>query len=58
MIKDVETNSTLRQIEQIKINCAKEFFKQLTIDGYTVEFHEQLNNKKIKQIVDTVLINN
>lgn len=56
--KDVENNSTLRQIEQIKINCAKEFFKQLTIDGYTVEFHEQINNKKIKQIVDEVLINN
>ncbi len=54
--KDVETNSTLRQIEQIKINCAKEFFKQLTIDGYTVEFHEQINNKKIKQIVDEVLL--
>lgn len=53
--KDVETNSTLRQIEQIKINCAKEFFKQLTIDGYSVEFHEQINNKKIKQIVDEVL---
>jgi type III restriction enzyme/adenine-specific DNA-methyltransferase len=34
---------------------AKEFFKQLTIDGYTVEFHEQINNKKIKQIVDEVL---
>lgn len=29
--KDVETNSTLRQIEQVKINCAKEFFKQLTM---------------------------
>ena len=56
--KDVETNSTLRQIEQIKINCAKEFFKQLTIDGYTVEFHEQINNKKIKQIVDEVLLDN
>lgn len=56
--KDVENNSTLRQIEQIKINCAKEFFKQLTIDGYTVEFHEQINNRKIKQIVDEVLINN
>lgn len=53
--KDVETNATLRQIEQVKINCAKEFFKQLTIDGYTVEFHDQLNNKKIKQIVDEVL---
>jgi type III restriction enzyme len=53
--KDVENKSTLRKIEEVKINCAKEFFKQLTIDGYTVEFHEQLNNKKIKQIVDEVL---
>ena len=56
--KDVENHSTLRKIEEVKINCAKEFFKQLTIDGYTVEFHEQLNNKKIKQIVNEVLINN
>jgi type III restriction enzyme len=54
--KDVENQSTLRKIEEVKINCAKEFFKQLTIDGYTVEFHEQLNNKKIKQIVDEVLM--
>lgn len=53
--KDVENNSSLRKIEQVKINCAKEFFKQLTIDGYAVEFHEQINNKKIKQIVDEVL---
>ena len=53
--KDVENQSTLRKIEEVKINCAKEFFKQLSIDGYTVEFHEQLNNKKIKQIVDEVL---
>jgi type III restriction enzyme len=53
--KDVETNSTLRQIEQVKINCAKEFFTQLTIDGFTVEFHEQINDKKIKQIVDEVI---
>lgn len=54
--KDVENQSTLRKIEEVKINCAKEFFKQLTIDGYTVAFHDQLNNKKIKQIVDEVLI--
>ncbi|SHI53172.1 type III restriction-modification system endonuclease [Flavobacterium haoranii] len=54
--KDVENQSTLRKTEEVKIKCAKEFFKQLTIDGYTVEFHEQLNNKKIKQIVDEVLM--
>ena len=54
--KDVENQSTLRKIEEVKISCAKEFFKQLTVDGYTVEFHEQLNNKKIKQIIDDVLV--
>ncbi len=53
--KDVENQSTLRKTEEVKISCAKVFFKQLTIDGYSVEFHEQLNNKKIKQIVDEVL---
>ena len=54
--KDVENKSTLRGIEQAKIDCAKVFFNQLTIDGYTVNFQTQLNNKKIKQIIDDVLV--
>lgn len=54
--KDVKDESNLRKIEEVKINCAKEFFKQLTIDGYSVAFHEQINNKKMKQIIDDVLI--
>jgi type III restriction enzyme len=53
--KDVENESTLRGIEKAKIDCAKEFFNQLTIDGYKVEFKTQLNNKKIRQIIDEVL---
>jgi type III restriction enzyme len=53
--KDVENQTDLRGIEKAKINCAKVFFSQLTIDGYKVEFHEQLNNKKIKQIIEDVL---
>jgi type III restriction enzyme len=53
--KDVENQSSLRKVEEVKINCAKEFFNQLTIDGYRVEFHTQINNKRIKQIVDEVL---
>jgi len=52
--KDVENESTLRGIEKAKIDCAKEFFNQLTIDGYKVEFKTQLNNKKIRQIIDEV----
>jgi type III restriction enzyme len=53
--KDVENKSQLRGMEEAKIECAREFFKQLTLDGYKVEFHDQLNNKKIKQIIDDVL---
>jgi type III restriction enzyme len=53
--KDVENQTSLRAIEQAKIDCAKVFFAQLTIDGYKVEFKTQLNNKKIRQIIDEVL---
>lgn len=53
--KLVEGKSDLRGIERVKINCAEEFFKQLTIDGYKVSFHTQLSNKKIKQIIDDVI---
>jgi type III restriction enzyme len=53
--KDVENETSLRGIEQAKIDCAKVFFTQLTIDGYKVEFKTQLNNKKIRQIIDEVL---
>ena len=53
--KDVENQTSLRGIEQAKIDCAKVFFTQLTIDGYKVEFQTQLNNKKIRAIIDEVL---
>lgn len=53
--KDIDKESSLRKIEDVKINCAKEFFNQLTIDGYKVEFKTQLNNIKIRQIIDDVL---
>lgn len=53
--KLVENKSTLRGIEDAKIKCAEAFFKQLTIDGYTVSFHTQLSNKKVKQIIDEVI---
>ena len=52
--KMVENQSSLRGIEQAKINCAEIFFRQLTLEGYTVSFHTQLNNKKIKQIIEEV----
>lgn len=53
--KDVENQNSLREIEKAKIECAKVFFNQLSIDGYKVEFKTQLNNKKIRAILDDVL---
>ncbi len=53
--KLVEKKSTLRGTENAKIKCAEAFFKQLTIDGYTVSFHTQLSNKKVKQIIEDVI---
>ena len=55
--KLVENQSTLRGIEDAKIKCAEVFFKQLTLDGYTVSFHKQLSNKKVKQIIEEVINN-
>lgn len=53
--KAVENKTSLRGIEKAKIECAEAFFKQLTLDGYTVSFHTQINNVKIKQIIDDVI---
>lgn len=53
--KDVENNDALRGEEAIKISCAEIFFKMLADDGYKVQFHTQLGNKRMKQIIDEVL---
>lgn len=53
--KDVEDKSTLRDSEAAKIECARVFFDILRQDGYTVYFHDQLNNKQIAQIICEVL---
>lgn len=53
--KLVENKSSLRGIEQAKIKCAEAFFRQLTVDGYTVSFHTQLSNKKVQQIIEDVI---
>ena len=55
--KLVENQSVLRGVEDAKIKCAEVFFKQLTLDGYKVSFHKQLSNKKVKQIIEEVMIN-
>lgn len=53
--KDVADKTSLRATEKIKIECARLFFDTLTQDGYTVHFHDQLNNKQMAQIIQEVL---
>lgn len=53
--KMVENQSTLRGIEDAKIKCAEVFFEQLKIEGYEVTFKTQLNNKKVKNILEEVI---
>lgn len=53
--KDVEGKTTLRPVEQVKIDCAQKFFEQLKIDGYSVNFKTQLDNKKMTEIVKELI---
>lgn len=53
--KDVENKSTVRGVEEAKINCAKVFFENLSAQGYSVQFHTQLRNKKMLQIIKEVI---
>lgn len=53
--KDVENKSSLRGLELLKINNAKQFFKKLQQDGYDVRFKDQLNNYSIKNIINDIL---
>jgi len=53
--KGVENKAQLRGEEQMKIDCAKKFFDQIKLEGYKVEFRTQINNRKMKQIINDVL---
>ncbi|MCM1224825.1 MAG: type III restriction-modification system endonuclease, partial [Lachnospiraceae bacterium] len=53
--KSTESEISLRDNENIKISCAKRFFEQLKIDGYTVHFKRQLSHEKMKSIIDEIL---
>lgn len=53
--KDTEDKSELRGTEAARIECAKIFFENLRLDGYTVHFRTQLNNRQMIQIVREVL---
>ena len=53
--KDVETKSSLRPTEQVKIDCAKILFEQLRLDGFEVRFETQISDKKMQEIVTDLL---
>ena len=53
--KDVENKNNIRGSEKVNIECAKVFFSNLSEDGYTVHFRDQLNNKQMAQIINEVL---
>ena len=53
--KGVEGKSSLRPIEQVRIDCAKKFFEQLQLDGYEVVFRPQINNEDMTKIVGELI---
>jgi len=53
--KDTENKSELRGTEAANIECAKVFFENLSLEGYTVYFRDQLNNRQMIQIVNDIL---
>ncbi|MEE3483362.1 MAG: type III restriction-modification system endonuclease [Bacteroidales bacterium] len=53
--KGVEGKSSLRKDEQLRIDCAEMFFKQLQVDGYEVKFRTQINNEEMKKIVEDLI---
>ena len=53
----MENKSSLRGDEAAKIECAKVFFENLSLDGYKVYFRDQLNNKQMVQIMSEVVGN-
>lgn len=53
--KDVENKDELRELEKVKIDCARVFFETLSKEGYPIHFREQLKNSQMAQIIHEVL---
>ncbi len=53
--KDTENKSELRETEAAKIECARVFFENLSLEGYKVYFRNQLNNRQMLEIVKSVI---
>lgn len=54
--KDVEGKTSLRPVEQVRIDCAKRFFEQLQLDGYKVNFRTQIHNQDMAKIINELMI--
>lgn len=53
--KDVPNDEAKRTVEDAKIENARLFFEQLKLDGYEVKFCQQLQNKKMANIISELL---
>ena len=56
--KGVDIPSNLRDVEEKKISCAKQFFNQLREDypELNINFRDQLNNQQLRTIIDDVIL--
>lgn len=53
--KDVDNDSDLRGEEDMKIKCAKVFFKSLEEEGFKVYFRKQIHGKQILEIINSIM---
>lgn len=56
--KNVESERSLREDENYKIECAKKLFKQLEEEGINIKFKKQLSNSKIGTIIRNIIDSN
>lgn len=53
--KDYEKETSLREEEQYRIDCAEAFFEALKADGINVSYKRQLKNDKMINIINDIL---
>lgn len=53
--KDVDKESSLRNVEKLRIDSAKKFFETLQIDGVNVRFEKQLKSDDMESLIRKVI---
>jgi type III site-specific deoxyribonuclease len=53
--KNVDSNRSLRDVEQYKINCAEKLFNKLEKEGINIKYKKQLTNDKVSGIIHNIL---